>query len=477
MAEYGSFPGVQVSTESGGVSSVEVGAEEILVLFGEANYDGNNDVDGDDASLSASANDPEQIGAPAVADRKFGSDSELANAMKEALANGANIEYLYGVAVSRESVQDEAGYTGETGTLNNHEIVEDRSTITVDDSGGASDIDVEFRYKPGLSSPGDSPSDDVGDVEEIHINPLTGEFIADQAPSGEFEFDYEYNDYASAFSEKAVTNIVSENESGVWLALSDSDTVSSDMDSEVSDLRDNYQMVKAMGLAEPNSSTVLSAGDTTDSNGGAHALYDTGTYSSANSSVAEEYFFKFAPARKDGQADTVGGGLGGLFAGNPITDPIYNDEVTGYDGLQQQFSKSEADTMRSEDVIPIRSGGTIRVRGNRSTGFSNSNTVAATFWTRRITDRIILMAKEIGNETVGAINDDSTRSKAERLVGAQMRSLSNQRLIQGNTPSDKNWNVDVYASENNSKRVNIDVSFKTYGIVKEVSETITVDTS
>jgi len=61
MATYGSFPGVRVTTESGGISSISIGSEEKLVLFGESSYDASNNVEGDDTSLNVSASEPEQI--------------------------------------------------------------------------------------------------------------------------------------------------------------------------------------------------------------------------------------------------------------------------------------------------------------------------------------------------------------------------------------------------------------------------------
>lgn len=472
MATYGDFPGVKVETQSGGVSSVAIGAEEKLVIFGEASYNASNEVEGDDATLNVSANEPEQIGAPRVADQKFGSGSELADAMKEALENDANIDYLYGVAVDRVAVSGESfsGSSSSTGTLDNVEIVEDTSTISNDGS-----LEFEFRY----TSPPPTPTAS----DRAHLNPLTGEFAVTSGTvsSAASTIDYEYNDYAAAFGTKAVQNVVNEEETGVWWALSDSDSVSSSMESEVSNLRTDYQLVNGFCFAEPNDSEVLSTdpggSDFESTRGGADARYDTANYSGANQSVTAEYFYKLAPARKLDQTATIGGGVAGLFAGNSLDDPIYNDEVVGYDEIEQQFSRTEADEMRNEDIIPIRSGGALRVKGNRSTAFSSSDTVAATFWTRRVTDRVILIAKRIGEETLGRINDDDARSRAERRINAEMRQLANQRLIQPNTPSEQNWNVSVYEDANNSDEANIDIGFNTYGIVKNVDETITVNTN
>ena len=477
MAVYGSFPGVRIETQSGGIASISIGEAEKIVLFGEANYDGSNDVAGDDTSLSISAAAPEQIAGTREADAKFGSDSELSNAMKEALANGANISFLYGVAVPRESVTGESisGTSGATGTLNNVEIVEDTSTVALEDSGGSVvDLTVEFRYNGAPSTDGGYAAGSVPD-DTIFINPLTGEYAmtSESVTTTPATIDYTYNDYSTAFSSNDVLNVVNEDETGIFVALSDSDSVSSSLNTEVSNMRTNYKLVNALSIAEPNDNELLSSEST---RGGADARYDTANYSSANQSVSDEYFFKFA-GRQQNSSATIGGGLAGLFGGNPISDPIYNEALSGYQAIEQTLSKSEADDLRGEDIIPVRQGGSIRVQGNRSTAFSESDSVAADFWVRRITDRVILIGKGVGDEIIGRINDEETRTQARRLIENELLQLVDDRLIRANESGEAYWSVEVFEDSTNPNEVNIDISFTPYGIVKRVDETIIVDTS
>mgnify|MGYP007116965624 FL=1 len=104
MATYGSFPGVRVTTRSGGITSIAIGEEEKLVIFGEANYDNSNNVDGDDSTLSIDTSSPVQIVSNNDANDKFGSDSSLADSLLASLSNRSNITFLYGVAVPPEDV-------------------------------------------------------------------------------------------------------------------------------------------------------------------------------------------------------------------------------------------------------------------------------------------------------------------------------------------------------------------------------------
>jgi hypothetical protein len=461
MATYGSFPGVKVTTQSGGISSIAIGSDEKIVVFGEANYDASNDVDG-----TASAASPEQINARREAETKFGAGSELAEGMKEALANGANIQFLYGVAVPRVEVTGETfdNTASATGTLDNVEVLEDISTISVAPN-------IEFRYGDGSgSSEPPTPSED----DTVYINPLTGEYsvTSGSVTNVTSDIDYTYNDYGGAFG--SASNVVNENETGIYVALSDSDSVSASLQSEVSNLRNDYQLVNAVSAAEPNANEELTS--VSDTDGGADARYDASNYSNANQSVSAEYYYKFAPAREEDTVKTIAGGVAGLFAGNDISNPIYNDELNGYSSLEQKFSKSDADNIRDEDIIPIRSGGSVRVQGNVATNFSSADTVAAEFWTRRITDRVILIGKQVGDNTIGKINDEDTRDAAERIISAEMRSLVSDRLIKSNA-DEQNWTVDVYEDSTDSNQVNIDISFTPYGIVKRVDETITVSTN
>jgi hypothetical protein len=183
-----------------------------------------------------------------------------------------------------------------------------------------------------------------------------------------------------------------------------------------------------------------------------------------------------APARVDSDTTkTIGGGLGGLYVGNPIDDAVYNESVSGYNSLQQQLNKTGADELRDEDLIPVRSGGSVRVKGNRATNFSESQSVAADFFTRRITDRVILIVKQIGDEIIGRINNPETRQQAEDLILSQLGSLAADGVIKSNAGDELNYNVQVFEDSTDNDKVNIDVQFTPFGIVKKIDANVTVN--
>lgn len=446
VTTYGSFPGVRVEVAGGGITAVNIGDEEKLVLFGAASYDADGNVDGE-----ATAGEPEQINARREADRKFGEGSDLALAMREALANGANINYLYGVATPSTDVVDEGidNTAGATGTLSNYPVHEGTDI----DLGGAA---YEYRYDGAPETP---TADDT-----VFINPLSGEYAvtSGSVTNVPATISYTYLDWNGAFGASPVENIVNENETGIYAALSDSDQVSVWLDQEVASLRQNYQLVNAISPAEPNATAE------------GVARYDTANYGAANQSVDADHYFKFAPSRLENQFRTITGGVAGVFAGNPISDPIYNDAVSGYASLEQEFTRTDEQNMRAEGIIPVREAGSIRIKDNQST--STETDWDRDFWRRRIADRVILISKNIGESIIGRINDKDTRQSAERLISREMRELVGDRLLRPNSEDETNWYVDVYEDSGNANEVNIDIGFTPYGIVKRVDETITINT-
>jgi len=479
---YGSFPGVRVEVAGGGITAVSIGEEEKLVIFGEASYQNDDDFSAGDgnedplvATLDGSTEDPTKINARREADSNFGDGSELANGMREALGNGANIDFLYGVAPKRFNVLDEVQST-QSGTLNNaplwEEDVADESNISalvVEDNTGPVSMTVEYDY----SSPPSQPSA----ADTVSVNPLTGEYAADAAPDGDYEFDYKYLDWQSAFDAGPVTRVVQEDETGIYDVLSDSDAVSADANSTATTRRQAFQLVNVISGAQPNDNELITSDDNALESDHSNytrrdARFDTSTYSQG--SVDADHYFKLAPVRQQNVPDTVLGGVGGLFAGNPISDPIYNDPVSGYADLGQRFTKADADNMRAENVIPIRQAGSIRVKDNKST--STETDWERDFWRRRIADRVILIGKTIGDTIIGRINDERTRDAAARLIRAELRELVGDRLLKPNTADETNWFVDVYESSTDSDEVKIDIGFTPFGIVKRIDETVTINT-
>lgn len=437
MAQFGSFPGVKVETTGGAITGVAVGREQFLVIFGV----------GDPNNGSATTNDPTQVNSRVDAERKFGSGTELTAAVKDALANGANLDFLYGVMLGESSATDTI--TGGSGTLTNVPIIEDLSRISAQNvTDGVAADDIQFRY--------DSPPTAPTSANVVHINPHTGEVEA--GDTDDYDITYDYAQWSSGLD--SADSIVNEEETGVYCALSEAETVASNLSTKVTNLRDKYKMVVGVTGAEPNSNSTENPPD---------ARIDTANYTD---SIDSDSMFLSGPVRLLDTKYTVLGGIGGMFAGHPLNDPVYDDVLSGFTEIEQKISKAGADDLRNEEVIPVRQEGAIRVADNMST--STATDWERDFWTRRIVDEVILIAKGIGDAVVGRINDEDTRQTAETEIEAQMRQLVRSRLIKPDTDTETNWFVDVY--EIDTETVGIDLGITPFGIVKRVDVTVTIRT-
>lgn len=442
MATFGTFPGVKVTTTGGGVTGVAIGREQNLIIVGN----------GDAGSGNASVNTATQIGSSTDADTQFGSDTELANAMQYALANDANIDFMYGIMFEEITVTDES--VSQSDTLANTPIVEDTSLITATDSGGT-DPSVEFRY--------DSPPSTPSSSDTAFINPSTGEIEFDAAADNQYEIDYSYPDWSSAFTEAETVIDVEEN--GIIVALTEAGSVASTLTSSLSTLRNDYKMALGLSGAEHNANT-----DDDD------AEVDASTYTD---SIDDESYFLAGPVRLVDTTDTVLGAVGGLMAGAALTDSIYDEPLQGLpDDLEQHLSKSNADDLRDEEVIPIRqtqANSPIVVEDNLST--STSTDWTRDFYTIRIVDDVTLIAKALGDTIIGRINSEENRTAVEDAIRAEIRDLVRDDLVKANTSDTDNWSVDVYEESSNANQVNIDIGITPTGITKRADVTITINTS
>lgn len=464
---FGDFPGVRVQTVGGAITGVAVGREQNLVVVGEGITSGNN-------AASASANTATQVNSRLDAETQFGADSngdpsELAAAVQDALANGANIDFLWGVLLDHTSVTDEDVTSGGDeqdssggSVISNTPIREDpdssgsgneeSGTLTFTDDSGT-DLTVEYRYEPDAASLSTPSSSDT-----VFINPITGAWKADAADN--YEIDYDYPDWSSALAE--AETVFDTEETGIIAALTESSSTASTLDGNVNTLRGNYKMAMGLSVAEPNISH-------TDDN---DADYDTGSYTD---SIDNDAYFFHAPGRKEDSVHLITGALGGKMAGANLGPggSIFRDSLS-VDNLDIRFSDSDATDMRDEQVIPIvqsPSGGTIRIDDNLSTSVETD--WSRDYWSRRVVDQVILIAKQIGDAVLGQINDSDSRDTVEEQMRAEMRGLADDRLI--DPVEDEDWFVDVYEVDNDT--VGLDVGVTPTGIAKEVDTTVTINTA
>ena len=260
----------------------------------------------------------------------------------------------------------------------------------------------------------------------------------------------------------SAVHVVNEGENGVFGVLTEEENVVSHLSGFVTDLRGEYKMVKGFGGAPPSD---------VDEEG--IPSWDTMDY---NTPFDNDSLFVVAPTRQDSPDEdrSILGGVSGRFAGNDITNPVYNTGLRGYTGINQILTRSEANDLRDANVIPIKQNGNIRIADNTST--SEELDWERDFWRRRIVDRVILIAKGVGNAILGRINDERTRGAAEDQIATQLRGLVRDRLLQPNTDNEENWFVEVSQDPADPDKVNIDMGITPQGIAKRVDVDLIIDT-
>jgi hypothetical protein len=434
---YGSTPGVEITTRGTSIVGVEVGTEQKVVIFGR----------GDPNNGSGSVDTPAQVESQSDADNTFGAGTPLADALRDALGNGANPDYLYGVMPTTTAVTAEAVGSG-TGTLNNAPLIEDVDEVTVQNTTAAQSETPVFRY----ASP---PQTGSLESDEVAINPLTGEVESGDTDS--YEIDYKYLEWSQAFD--AADSDLLEEEAGVYVALSDAESVASTLSSKVNALRDPaLKLVRGVTAAQPNGTA---SDDEPD--------FDTGAYSDG---LDNDALFALANARQDSSSRTLLGAAAGKFGGNDLTDPVYGEELADVD-TAQRLTRSERSDLRSKQVIPIRSEGAVELDGNGST--STETDWERDFFTRRVVDQALLVVKAVGDSVLNRLNNPTTRDVAAQEALASLEELAADGLLEPNTADETN--LAVSAREVDANTVGLEAKITPEGVAKGVEAEVLIDTS
>jgi hypothetical protein len=334
-------------------------------------------------------------------------------------------------------------------------LIEDKDRVRVFDTsssfGDGDELTVEFRYGEGFSAPTQSNT--------VYINPITGEWNADSSPDSSYEFFYVPKNFSDTFDD--VDGTVNENETGIYVPITRSNSVSTSLDSKVNSLRGEYKLVQGITAFQPNDTV----------NG--EAYYDVGNLPN-DETVDNDAFYRVAPVDEEGSAETALPAVAGNFAGSLISEPVYGNTLSGVESLVQTLKKSERDTLRSEhEVIPLKQIGSISIDGNIST--STATDYARTFFVRRIIDRIILLSKVLGDAVIGRKNTEQNRNLLRNELVEEIEDLVEDDVLQPNDGEDRNWYVEVTESEFNE--VSVEVGVTPVGVIKRIDEEIIIDTS
>jgi len=437
MTTYGNSR-ISVDVTGGSIGALNLDTVQKLVVFAA----------GDPSNGTAQTNDPTRVSGPGELESTFGADTDLVETMRDAAGNGVAYSVMYGVMPAKQSVSAEA-VAGGSGTLGNTPIIEDSDEITITNTTTSSEATAVFVY----GDPVDTSSLADG---EIAVNPFTGE--VDSGGSDDYEIDYKYYDWQSAFD--AATNVIEEQESGAWWVESEAESVVSGAITTATPLRENqWKMVRVGGAAEPNAT----ADDGT-------AQIDVGSY---DDTLDDDSLFAFGPVREADADTTAGGAIAGVMASRSLSDSMLGESLTGVGDLVQSLNVPDQEDLEGKGVIPVSDSGTPSIESNLST--STETDWTRSYFSRQLADHLILAARAIGRATRGRINNDNTTRLIENRLGDEIIDLVGDGLLEPNTDDETNWFVTASEDATNNREINVSFGFTPEGVVDTVTFDATIN--
>jgi hypothetical protein len=414
------LPGVQTEIESASSAGVNTNAAAVVGLVGQADL----------SNGTANANEVYAVSTPVRARTWFGSGSQLAENCIDALVEGAYPVY----AVAPEEIyitgEDISGLGTTYGTLANAPGPEDASEYSFSVDGTEKSAVITYQ-DPSTLSPG---------IDEVYVNPITGEFELDVAPSTSGSIDYSYFDYPTAtkalYDGEAdridLVGVLNENEDAVMDAHS-----------------------KALNHASLYEFTTVIAG--------AGVRLDTTTYSNPFDSSRIQLL---NPTRNADDESIIGAYLGLRASLGINNSPIWKRLNTQND-LSVTLSKSEQDDLVSAKVVPVAN----ESRGARIvedlTCVSDDNNDEASMRQvlhRLIVDYVTEVVYILSERFIGELHTQAALNSLQEVIGNEMSQLQTQNSITAYTINVEK--VDAFTAS-------VDVGIDTVDPLRNILATIT----
>jgi len=415
------LPGVQTTVESSASVGVNVGAPANVAIVGQADL----------SNGTATANSVESITTPVKARKKFGDESPVTQNCIDALSEGAYPVYAVGVEKTSVTGEDISGIGSTSGTLANSPGEEDADaySFTVDLTSKSAVITYD---NPANKNPG---------ADEVYVNPVTGEFELDAAPSSSGDVDYEYHDYESAIDEieASYADIVD-----FVGSLSENNTVTSYELSAVNRLETQYEFAVVIA--------------------GAESYIDdfTSVEAEADDSRLQEYY----PARNS-DGESIIGSILGKKASLGISASAMNKNLSSQNDLRVTLSRSEQENLVDARINPVSDVGAGSRLVDDMTAVTSGNTEESSFnqgISRLVTDFVTESVHEISQGYVGELNTQSARNSLRGDIVTVLKRLLGLQAITGFT---------VTVDEVDAMTASVDVGINTIDPLRNIVANIT----
>jgi len=428
MVTYGTtaIPSDQITVLSGGTVSVSAAFENSVGLIGGMDVPSGNATAGDVTTVSSSTD----------AATKFGEDSELHEAVQLAFQNGAGT--IYALPVPEKSVTTET-QTTQGGVLDNAPVfdprVNEEHSITATDT-GAGDANVNLVDEPPTSAP--------STADQIDVYPPTGEYFADSAPDGDYEFDYDYGDY----SVSAVKPLLDESPRIVTL-LGESTSAANDIVGELNSRATNFDFMHLVTGATVNVDP---------------ASYTDGVDERRMSLVyPSRGYTDAAETNEERTSAAVAGELASLALGLSST----NNSLGGFSALKNSIGgPTSAGDLIDAQVMPLLDYPPTTIIKDMTT---STEPKFERVYGMQIIDEAAELSHIISREFIGNQNTVANRTALQRSHRNAYISITDASI-----PLLDGYEVSVEQDSADANTVNIDIGLDVVDVMDTIDVTITV---
>lgn len=389
------IPGIQTEVDTADTVAIALGSPTDVALVGPAD---------ETVTDYPGANEVEAINSPGDARDLFGepNNSMLTEAIFQALGEGAKPVYACAVEGTDVTGEDISGIGSTSGTLAEAPISEnaDDITITVDGTDKSVTITVD---DPSTKSPG---------TDEAYVNPVTGDFELDTAPSTSGDVDYtHYNESSYKLAFEAVADQRGETIDFLAPVQENLDVTQKALD-EVTAMEGFYELAIALcGL--PADTTI--EGD----------MSSTVTWDDSRLQV-------ILPAR-DEDGNSAVGSYAGRRSALGLDASAMAKSLNTQGRMYERISLQNEKDLVNNNVVPIRSStGGARIVDDPTT-VTDSNSEESGMrqgFARLVMDRVINIVHTNEQPFIGRLNTQETRNALETLLNNELEDLLKSDAIE-----------------------------------------------
>lgn len=376
----------EATVQSGGTTAVSAAFERTGAIVGGMNTAEGSATEGEVQTLTNSNN----------ADTLFGENSDLTRQVRGAFANGVGT--LYAIPVTETGTTDTVTATA-SGVLQNAPVfdpnVHEEHEVTATDTTAATTVDVNIVYDEGADIA--TPSE----ADTINLNPVTGEFEADE--SSDYELSYTYGDYTSAIKKAAelLPRIV-----GVATAATD---LGNDWLTEANTYDTDFGFMHGIIGAMPNADA---------------ETYDD-SFDDRRLSVAAASRGYLDDAETE-EAWTIGA-LVGKQAGKALGDSSTYEPLNGFASLRTSYLNTEIQSLIDKQVMPLKNSGGIKVVKDMTT---STDPQFERLYASEIADEATEISRQISENFTGEKNTEDNRLLLRESHTTSYEEMSDDDLLE-----------------------------------------------